>query len=133
MSGIVRKKCCCGCEVCNAECVEIEFTDWPGNTRNAVLDPITLPVIDYAHTEGCSVTGGYVYRGRAIPELTGHYLYADYCRGWLRSFRLSANGTLAMQRTWAGFATRRAVSFGQDGAGEVYLIADGKVWRIVRG
>lgn len=92
---------------------------------------LRLPVTEYLHQEGCSVTGGYVYRGASIPELTGHYLYADYCRGWLRSFRY-AGGAATDYRSWAGIALTQVVSFGQDGAGELYMIAGNGVWRIVR-
>jgi glucose/arabinose dehydrogenase len=92
---------------------------------------LTLPVIEYLHSEGCSVIGGYVYRGSAIPELWGHYLYADYCRGWLRSFRSFAGGTTD-RRTWAGISAPYTVSFGEDAAGELYMIGSGSVFRIVR-
>ena len=91
---------------------------------------ITRPVLEYLHTDGCSVTGGYVYRGRAIPELAGHYLYSDYCRGWLRSFRL-AGGVVTSPRDWK-LALSGMVSFGRDGAGELYMIASDKLWKIVR-
>ena len=96
----------------------------PGNS-------LTKPVLEYLHSDGCSVTGGYVYRGRAIPELTGHYLYSDYCRGWLRSFRVLA-GSASTLRTWAGVSAPGTVSFGRDGAGEMYMLGQDKVWRIVR-
>jgi len=92
---------------------------------------LTLPVLEYLHAEGCSVIGGYVYRGSAIPELSGHYLYSDYCQGWLRSFRSVAGGT-ADRRTWAGVSAPSTVSFGQDAAGELYMIGNGRVSRIVR-
>jgi hypothetical protein len=47
----------------------------------------TAPAVDYPHAAGCSVTGGVVYRGKALPDLAGAYFYADYCTGMLRSFR----------------------------------------------
>jgi glucose/arabinose dehydrogenase len=93
---------------------------------------LALPAHEYLHSEGCSVTGGYVYRGEAIPELTGHYLYSDYCQGWLRSFRSTTGGIANEHRSWAGITLPLAVSFGRDGAGELYMIAGPQVWRIVR-
>lgn len=92
---------------------------------------LTPPVLDYAHPAGCSVIGGYVYRGVAMPELVGHYLYADFCGGWLRSFRMT--GLFALeQTTWAGITLKLVNSFGRDGAGELYMIADTRVWTLVR-
>jgi glucose/arabinose dehydrogenase len=93
-----------------------------------VLQP---PVYEYTHADGCSVTGGYVYRGSAIPELNGHYLFADYCRGWVRSFRPVGNGVVELT-TWAGITAPQAVSFGQDGSRELYLIAGTSAWKMVR-
>ncbi len=92
---------------------------------------LTLPAYDYPHSDGCSVIGGYVYRGVAIPELTGHYLFGDFCRGWLRSFRNTTSGA-ADVRAWAGIALPQTVSFGRDGAGELYVVAQTRVWRIMR-
>lgn len=93
---------------------------------------LTLPVQEYNHTEGCSITGGYVYRGSAIPALQGHYLYADLCQGWVRSFRY-AGGAATEQTTWPTLSTGGSiVSFGEDAAGELYLLeAGGQVSRIV--
>jgi len=91
---------------------------------------LTMPALDYPHSDGCSVTGGYVYRGAAIPELTGHYLYADYCNGWLRSFR-AAPGNPIERQTWSVTAPG-TLSFGRDGAGELYMLAADKLSRIVR-
>ena len=93
---------------------------------------LTLPVVDYPHTEGCSVIGGYVYRGAALPELTGHYLYTDYCSGWLRSFRWTSVG-ITDRKQWPSIVQTRTVSLGRDGRGELYMIGAGRVWRIVRG
>jgi glucose/arabinose dehydrogenase len=92
---------------------------------------LTLPALDYPHSDGCSVTGGYVYRGAAIPELTGHYLYADYCNGWLRSFKATPGGAPTERHTWSVTAPG-TLSFGRDGAGELYLLAADKLSRIVR-
>jgi glucose/arabinose dehydrogenase len=93
---------------------------------------LTLPVLQYDHGQGCSVTGGYVYRGAAIPALQGHYFYADYCRGFVRSFRL-VNGAPAEQADWPTLRPGGSVpSFGEDAAGELYVLsADGRVLKIV--
>lgn len=93
---------------------------------------LRLPVVSYGHGEGCSVTGGFVYRGSAIPGLRGHYLYGDYCRGWVRSFR-HVGGTAAQAREWfTGLG--QILSFGEDAAGELYVLTgDGRVRRIEPG
>ena len=61
----------------------------PAATPSATCDTtgLALPVVEYDHGQGCSVTGGYVYRGTAIPALQGQYFYADYCSGFVRSLR----------------------------------------------
>ena len=94
---------------------------------------LTVPVLAYSHADGnCSVTGGFVYRGAAIPELVGHYLYADFCAGILRSFRLSA-GQAVDHRTWAIGDVNRIKSFGLDASGEIYILSDnGNVYRVVK-
>lgn len=101
------------------------------STNCAIGRTFTFPVLDYPHSDGCSVIGGYVYRGSAIPELVGHYLYADFCKGWLRSFRL-INGVANERRNWGGVTLLQTSSFGRDGAGEVYMISGTRVWKIVR-
>jgi glucose/arabinose dehydrogenase len=95
---------------------------------------LTLPVVEYDNPgDGCAVTGGFAYRGSAIPELRGHYFYADYCRSWVRSFRYTADGAAADARTWPFGNIGRISSFGEDGAGELYVIShEGRVYRIVR-
>ncbi|HEX5076103.1 MAG TPA: PQQ-dependent sugar dehydrogenase [Gemmatimonadaceae bacterium] len=93
---------------------------------------LTLPVLDYDHGQGCSITGGFVYRGAAIPEIRGLYFYSDYCSGWLRSFRLSS-GTAVEQRDWAFTNIGNVTSFGVDGAGELYMLStSGRVYRVVK-
>lgn len=97
---------------------------------------LTLPVYDYPHTEGCSITGGYVYRGSASPSLEGRYFFSDYCDGWIRSFTVAGSGVataIDVQDHTDDVGTLPSVSsFGEDAAGELYVISlDGGVWRIV--
>lgn len=111
---IMEGKSCFGSASCNQQC-------------------LVLPVLDYTHANGAgSVTGGYVYRGTAISGLAGTYFYADYCRGWVRSFRL-VNGSATDEREWGDLAPNGQItSFGQDVSGELYLMtAAGRVARIV--
>ncbi len=92
---------------------------------------LTLPVLDYTHADGCSITGGYVYRGAALPALAGRYFYSDWCSGWVRSFRFS-NGTAADPQDWPTLQPGGGVaSFGEDGRGELYLMTGSAVYRIV--
>ncbi|HEU5042071.1 MAG TPA: hypothetical protein VFT84_14680, partial [Gemmatimonadales bacterium] len=93
---------------------------------------LALPVLEYSHGSGCSVTGGYVYRGAAIPALQGHYFYADYCQGWVRSFRLEG-GTVVDEADWPTLRPGGPVpSFGEDAAGELYVLAaGGQVFKVV--
>jgi glucose/arabinose dehydrogenase len=93
---------------------------------------LQLPVVDYDHTQGCSVTGGYVYRGAEIPEIRGHYFYSDFCGSWLRSFRL-VGGAATDQKQWPVGDLGDVASFGVDRRGELYIMANGRVMKIVRG
>src|SRR3954469_15298203 len=92
---------------------------------------LQLPVIDYGHNPACSITGGSVYRGTAREGLQGHYLYSDYCAGFLKSFRFD-NGTAVDQHDW-GLTSSSVTSFGQDFAGELYLISGNSIFKIIRG
>jgi hypothetical protein len=89
-------------------------------------------VLEYDHGQGCSISGGYVYRGAAIPALQGHYFYADYCQAWVRSFRY-ADGGVSDEADWPTLRPGGSVpSFGEDAAGELYVVsAEGTVWKIV--
>jgi glucose/arabinose dehydrogenase len=91
---------------------------------------LDIPVLEYSHSDGCSITGGFVYRGAAIPGLRGRYFYSDYCRGFLRSFRY-VNGVATEQRSWNVGDLGNVLSFGQDAAGELYVLStDGTAYRI---
>ncbi len=86
-------------------------------------DGLVLPAVEYTHreTDGCSVIGGYVYRGSAMPALRGHYLYADLCAGLVRSFR-HEDGRVVDERDWTDQVGRLGgiTSFGVDARGELY-------------
>lgn len=96
----------------------------------AVPQPgLLLPAAEYNHDFGCSVTGGYVYRG-AMPEWNGVYLYGDYCSGIVWGLVL-VNGQWQSQILFE--AGLRITSFGEDEAGELYLVSDtGSVYILAR-
>ena len=105
---------------------------YPANPCNT--QGLTLPVLEYSHNAsgGCSITGGRVYRGNAIPELRGRYFYSDYCNGWLRSFVYSS-GAAAEQVDWNIARVGNVFSFGEDAQKELYLLTSaGKAFKIVR-
>jgi glucose/arabinose dehydrogenase len=83
---------------------------------------LRLPVEEYTHSDGCSITGGYVYRG-SIAALRGHYFFSDYCQGWLRSIRLASDGTVAERRTWDVGTLGNVSSFGVDATGALYVVS----------
>ena len=93
---------------------------------------LTAPVYDYDHGQGrCAIIGGYVYRGAAIPELQGQYLFSDLCTGFIRSLSLQNNVATVSEAPNVNVGT--PLSFGQDGFGEIYVLtADNRVQRIVR-
>src|SRR5882672_2473600 len=94
---------------------------------------LTPPVYDYDHSQGCSIIGGYVYRGAAIPELQGQYLFSDFCSGFVRALNIVNGVVTVAQAPTANAGTNVTQSFGQDGAGELYILTgDGRVLRIVR-
>ncbi|MGQ4444895.1 sorbosone dehydrogenase family protein, partial [Streptomyces violaceoruber] len=82
------------------------------------------PIHEYDRTGlGCSVTGGYVYRGEAVPGLAGQYVYSDYCDGTLRSLEIE-DGRVTGEHD-LGVNGGEVVSFAQDGDGELYVLAIG--------
>jgi len=99
------------------------------------MSGITLPVVEYGHDVGCSITGGYVYRGAAIPGLTGYYLYGDYCSGRVWTFTWSAGAVANHVEITGDLDPAKLLtsitSFGEDGAGELYVVVgEGSVFRI---
>jgi glucose/arabinose dehydrogenase len=92
---------------------------------------LTLPTVQYDHSAGCSVTGGYVYRGAALPSLQGQYLFGDFCQGWVKSFAADDDSPELVDQP-ALSPGDNITSFGQDAAGELYILtASGGVFKIV--
>jgi glucose/arabinose dehydrogenase len=95
---------------------------------------LTLPVIEVSHGDAgtCSITGGIVYRGPAIPEIDGHFFYSDYCGGYLRSFRYE-DGAVVEESDWTDQVGEagRVVGFGMDGAGEMYVATTERLLKVV--
>jgi glucose/arabinose dehydrogenase len=94
----------------------------------------TLPVLEFDHATGaCAITGGYVYRGAALPELAGRYFCSDYCAGFLRSFRYWNAQAIEKVEWIAPNAVGRVLSFGEDATKELYAITgNGKIYRVAR-
>ncbi len=123
-------------------CMEgFNCTGLSGCTCNDVA--LTLPIHDYGHSGGkCSVTGGYLYRGKALPDWVGTYFFADYCTAQI--FSMDYNGVTAVvtDRTaevapGGGLAIALITSFGVDNDGELYMCeqgaggANGEVFKLV--
>jgi cysteine-rich repeat protein len=102
-------------------------------------DAYRFPIVEYTHDDGCSVTGGYVYRGCVLPDLRGTYFYGDYCSSFVRSL-VYADGAATEERDWTsalapggGLRLGDISSFGEDARGEQYIanLSAGIVFKIV--
>ena len=126
--------------------VHFGWRTWEGTHpflgKSSTLEETSLPVHEYAQKgtpKRRSVTGGYVYRGASIPWLQGSYLFADWVSNEVWSGRLQDGKLIAIQDRTRELAPKPGkrlggvVSFGEDAAGEVYILCmlSGKVWRIV--
>lgn len=99
------------------------------------LEDFVPPVFSYGHDDGCSVTGGYVYRGSAVPILWGRYVFADFCTGRVSSFRMQDGRAVDVLDLSPLLdpdgRINNVTSFGEDGNGELYILdASGAVYRI---
>jgi glucose/arabinose dehydrogenase len=129
---------------------EVDFvaagTKWPLNfgwdvyegeeqVENGALDgegELVGPVAVYAHDLGCSITGGFVYRGADLPAMRGRYLYGDYCSGMIWSLRLGGGEAVDVRREEV--SVPQLTSFGEDADGELYLVSQsGSVYRLAAG
>ena len=103
------------------------FEDKPGNPAGHLV----MPVYEYGHDEGCSVTGGYVYRGEAFSGAQGRYFFGDYCSGSVWSLRL--HGNAATNVSDSGHVPALS-SFGEDASGELYAASlEGKIYKLAGG
>ncbi len=119
--------------VASARGLNFGWQEWEGNrcTRGSCSrEGFTFPVHEYGHDDGCSITGGYPYRGKALGEaLAGWYFFADYCGGWVRS--IAPGGAITEWPTLGGHG--QITSFGEDAEGELYIVVQGgTVYRIVK-
>lgn len=99
---------------------------------------LVKPVYDYQTGSNCTVIGGYVYRGCAIPDLAGTYFFADYCSARIWSFEYDGQNRTNFQERTAELrpstgATGRITSFGEDGRGEIYIVARNGIFKIMAG
>jgi glucose/arabinose dehydrogenase len=100
---------------------------------------LTRPIHEYDHTQGCAITGGYVYRGCAIPEFTGLYFFADYCSDSIWSFRYNGSTLAELTNRTAelapsvGLSIGDISSFGEDAYGELYIadLLGGEIFKLV--
>jgi glucose/arabinose dehydrogenase len=93
---------------------------------------LLAPVAEYDHSQGCSITGGYVYRGAAFPSLQGLYFYGDYCSGKVWVLSETSPGRWEQRELLQSDAS--ISSFGEDQAGELYLTdLSGKLYQVVEG
>ena len=99
-------------------------------SNNCDDSPYEAPVTEYTHDEGCSITGGYVYRGTAIPELEGHFFYSDFCAGFIRSYSPETGDHDWTPKTGS---VPLVSGFGVGGDGELHVVShNGSIYRFER-
>jgi hypothetical protein len=104
------------------------------DVANCLSTGVTPPVTQYDHNMNCSVTGGYVYRGKSAPGLAGAYIFGDYCTGGVFAVRGSPDRGWS-SRLELGYQPIKISSFGEDAAGELYVvdIQGGTIYRVMDG
>jgi glucose/arabinose dehydrogenase len=92
---------------------------------------VVAPLYVYSHNEGsCSVTGGYVYRGRAVPSAVGRYFFGDYCSGIVWSLRVQDGRAVDVRRE--PYRVSSLTTLGEDAAGELYFgTGNGRIFKLV--
>jgi glucose/arabinose dehydrogenase len=99
------------------------------NSSSCNMSGLTLPIAEYSHSEGIAVIGGYIYHGSAIPALQGKYVFGDFGSGTIWTLTESPSGTWTRNRLLS--TSHQISSFGQDAAGELYLLdLGGSIFKI---
>ena len=99
------------------------------NSSSCNLSGLTLPIAEYSHSEGIAVIGGYIYHGSAIPALQGKYVFGDFGSGTIWTLTESPSGTWTRNTLLS--TSHQISSFGQDAAGELYLLElGGRIFKI---
>jgi len=115
--------------------VNFGWAVWEGNVvkKDQPRNPagrLVFPVYAYGHDTQCSITGGFVYRGSAVPELRGRYFFGDYCSGEIWSLRIEDGKAPDVRRE--PFTVLALSSFGEDSRGELYATSlSGRVYKLV--
>ena len=105
------------------------FHCFPTSIRSCDQEGLELPVTEYGHEDGCSVTGGYVYRGSRLPSLSGAYVYGDFCSGKIWALRY--DGAEVTERLQLVDSDLSISSFAEDQSGELYILSfDGGIYRL---
>ncbi len=111
-----------------------EGTHCLSETYGSCSDPTLIdPVVEYPHSNGdCAVIGGYVYRGTAIPDLQGKFVFADFCTGRVSAVDYDDNGD-PFQATLlpGGSGIGNIFTFGQDNDGELYVSTGDQIYQIL--
>jgi glucose/arabinose dehydrogenase len=90
---------------------------------------LTLPILEYSHSAGCSIIGGYLYRGRQAPELFGRYVFSDFCSGGIHASRQTSPGVWDNQTVLT--TASGVTSFGEDGSGELFVAVGNDIFQLV--
>ena len=97
------------------------FLEGTAERQGTAPEGLVAPLLTYDHGDRCAVMGGYVYRGKAIPELRGSYVYGDLCDNHVRALRLE-EGRIVEERDF-GALVPKVAGFGEDADGELYVLS----------
>ena len=106
-----------------------EGTETYNTNGCASISTMTFPFAEYSHSEGCSITGGYLYTGSLYPNLLNNYVFADYCKNRLGT--VDENGVITYTALFSG--SNSFSTFGEDINGELYVanIGNGTIYKII--